>query len=51
MAPVRFRDGQVGPSSDIYALACVLYQCLTGQLPFPGTTFEQVGMAHMLTPR
>ena len=50
MAPERFRDGQVGPSSDTYALACVLYQCLTGQLPFPGTTFEQVGMAHMLTP-
>ena len=50
MAPERFRDGQVGPSSDIYALACVLYQCLTGQLPFPGTTFEQVAMGHMNDP-
>jgi serine/threonine-protein kinase len=50
MAPERFRDGQVEPSSDIYALACVLYQCLTGQLPFPGTTMEQVAMAHMVTP-
>jgi hypothetical protein len=29
---------------------CVLYQCLTGQLPFPRTTMEQVAMAHMLDP-
>jgi serine/threonine protein kinase len=50
MAPERFRDGQVGPSSDIYALACVLYQCVTAQLPFPGTTFEQVAMGHMNDP-
>jgi serine/threonine protein kinase len=50
MAPERFRDGEVGPSSDIYALGCVLYQCLTGRLPFPSTTFEQVAMAHILTP-
>jgi hypothetical protein len=28
----------------------VLYQSLTGQLPFPGTTLEQVAMAHMVTP-
>jgi serine/threonine protein kinase len=50
MAPELFRGGEVGPSSDIYALACVLYQCLTGQSPFPGTTFEQVAMAHMNNP-
>jgi serine/threonine protein kinase len=50
MAPERFREGEAGPSSDIYAIACVLYQCLTGQLPFPGTTFEQVAMAHMVNP-
>jgi serine/threonine-protein kinase len=50
MAPERFRDGEFGPSSDIYALTCVLYQCLTGQLPFPGSTFEQVAMAHMQDP-
>jgi serine/threonine protein kinase len=50
MAPERFREGEIGPSSDIYALACVLYQCLTRQLPFPGTTFEQVAMGHMNDP-
>lgn len=47
MAPERFRAGNIGPSCDVYALACVLYQCLTGKLPFPGSTLEQIAMAHM----
>ncbi len=50
MAPERFSSGNIEPSSDIYSLTCMLYQCLTGQLPFPGTTLEQVAMAHMTTP-
>ncbi|OBG38129.1 hypothetical protein A5673_15620 [Mycobacterium sp. E3198] len=50
MAPERFSGGEIEPSSDIYALACVLYQSLTGQPPFPGTTLEQVAMAHMTAP-
>ena len=50
MAPERFSSGEVHPSSDVYALACVLYQCLTGQQPFPGSTLEQVAVGHMVTP-
>jgi serine/threonine protein kinase len=50
MAPERFNSGEVHSSSDVYALACVLYQCLTGQQPFPGTTLEQVAVGHMVTP-
>jgi serine/threonine-protein kinase len=50
MAPERFSSEEIEPSSDIYALACVLYQSLTGHLPFPGTTLEQVAMAHMTAP-
>jgi len=50
MAPERFKSGEIEPSSDIYAMACVLYQSLTGQLPFPGTSLEQVAMAHMTGP-
>ncbi len=44
----RFRTGHIEASADTYALACVLYQCLTGKLPFPGTTFEQIALAHLM---
>ncbi len=50
MAPERFKDGVIAPSSDVYALACVLYQCLTGELPFTAKTLEQVAVAHMVSP-
>jgi serine/threonine-protein kinase len=49
MAPERFNTGEIQPSSDIYALACVLFQCLTGRVPFPGDTLEQVAVGHMAT--
>jgi predicted Ser/Thr protein kinase len=50
MAPERFSAGEIKPSSDVYALACVLYQCLTGRTPFPGTALEQVAVGHMVNP-
>jgi serine/threonine protein kinase len=50
MAPERFNTDEIHPSSDIYALACVLYECLTGQQPFPGNTLEQVAIGHLFTP-
>jgi serine/threonine protein kinase len=50
MAPERFQSGDIEPSSDIYALACVFYQCLTGEPPFPGNTLEQVAVGHMVAP-
>jgi serine/threonine-protein kinase len=35
-------DSVVGPQSDIYALACVLFEMLTGDPPYPGSTAQAV---------
>ena len=35
MAPERLTQSEAGPASDVYSLACVLFQCLTGRVPFP----------------
>jgi len=34
MAPEQIRSEEVGPSTDVYALGCVVYECLTGSPPF-----------------
>jgi serine/threonine-protein kinase len=55
MAPERFTAGQVDAPpidarSDIYALACVLYECLTAEHPFPGDSLEQQIGNHLTAP-
>jgi CHASE2 domain-containing sensor protein len=35
LAPEQIRGEAVGASADIYALAGVLYHCLTGEVPYP----------------
>jgi serine/threonine-protein kinase len=46
MAPERFSDGEVTYRADIYALTCVLYECLTGSPPYTGDTVGVMG-AHL----
>lgn len=49
MAPERYDSRPVDLRTDVYSLACVLYQCLTGKRPFPGSGSEQM-IAHISTP-
>lgn len=50
MAPERFTTGSIGPQTDVYSLACVLYECLTGQPPFDGADAAELKSAHLLSP-
>ncbi|WP_037235866.1 serine/threonine-protein kinase [Rhodococcus wratislaviensis] len=50
MAPERFDDAPVTGKSDIYSLACVLYESLTGAKPYQASTISGLIKAHLTSP-
>ncbi|MEV4238692.1 serine/threonine-protein kinase [Nocardia sp. NPDC049737] len=50
MAPERFRAEHATPAVDVYSLACVLYECLTGARPYRGSTDAEIISAHLFEP-
>jgi serine/threonine protein kinase len=49
MAPERF-SGTTDHRADVYSLACVLHECLTGHRPYPGESLEEQLNGHLNTP-
>ncbi|ORV56900.1 serine/threonine-protein kinase [Mycobacterium fragae] len=50
MAPERFDDSVTTPAVDVYSLACVLYESLTGKVPFATESLEHLVAAHIASP-
>jgi serine/threonine-protein kinase len=50
MAPEQIRGEEVSPATDIYALGCVVIECLTGKPPFGGRPSMRVLFAHLQDP-
>ncbi|OBI03148.1 hypothetical protein A5715_08465 [Mycolicibacter heraklionensis] len=49
-APELFSGTDFGPAVDVYALACVLYQCLTGSPPYRADSLKMLANAHQNKP-
>ena len=50
LAPELIEGSDATAASDVYALGCLLYECLTGEPPFAGRTVAEIGFAHLVEP-
>src|SRR5207247_10168521 len=47
MAPELIEGDEATRQTDVYALGCVLYECLVGEPPFGGRRLAEIGFAHL----
>jgi serine/threonine-protein kinase len=47
VAPEQIRGGEVDARADVYALTCLLFECLTGRVPFERDSDVAVIYAHL----
>jgi YVTN family beta-propeller protein len=47
VAPEQIRGGEVDGRADLYSLGCLLYECLSGDPPFPRSSDAAVLFAHL----
>jgi serine/threonine protein kinase len=50
VAPEVIEGLEATPASDLYALGCVLYECVVGEPPFAGRRLSELGFAHLAEP-
>jgi len=46
-SPEQARGGNVGPSSDIYSIGVMLYEMITGRVPFDGDSNVSIAVKHL----
>jgi serine/threonine-protein kinase len=50
LAPELIEGAEATPASDVYALGCLLYECVAGAPPFATRRLTELGFAHLAEP-